>query len=35
MIYADYLDYWMENYFENVIAKDTAKRYKESFKTLK
>ena len=35
MSYADYLDYWMENYFENVIAKDTAKRYKESFKTLK
>ena len=35
MTYADYLDYWMEEYFEINFKYSTAKRYKESFETIK
>ena len=35
MSYADYLDYWMEEYFEINFKYSTAKRYKESFETIK
>lgn len=35
MSYADYLDYWMTEYFEINFKYSTAKRYKESFETIK
>ena len=35
MSYADYLDYWMKEYFEINFKYSTAKRYKESFETIK
>ena len=35
MSYADYLDYWMKEYFEINFKYTTAKRYKESFETIK
>ena len=35
MSYADYLDYWMKEYFEINYKYFTAKRYKETFKVLK
>ena len=35
MTYADYLDYWMEEYFEINFKYSTAKRYKESFEKIK
>ena len=35
MSYADYLDYWMKEYFEINYKYSTAKRYKETFKVLK
>ena len=35
MTYADYLDYWMSEYFEINVKYSTAKRYKETFKTIK
>ena len=35
MSYADYLDYWMSEYFEVNFKYSTAKRYKESFETIK
>lgn len=35
MSYADYLDYWMKEYFEINFKYSTAKRYKETFKVLK
>ena len=35
MTYADYLDYWMSEYFEINFKYSTAKRYKETFKTIK
>ena len=35
MSYADYLDYWMKEYFEINFKYTTAKRYKDSFTTLK
>ena len=31
----DYLDYWMKEYFEINFKYSTAKRYKESFETIK
>lgn len=31
MLYGDYLDYWMKEYFEINDKYSTAKRYKESF----
>ena len=31
MLYSDYLDYWMKEYFEINYKYSTAKRYKESF----
>ncbi len=35
MTYADYLEYWMKEYFEINYKYSTAKRYKESFETIK
>ena len=35
MLYADYLDYWMEEYFKINYKYSTAKRYSETFKNLK
>ena len=35
MSYSDYLDYWMNEYFEINYKYSTAKRYKETFKVLK
>lgn len=35
MSYADYLDYWMNEYFEINYKYSTAKRYRETFKVLK
>ena len=35
MLYADYLDYWMKEYFKINYKYATAKRYSETFKTLK
>lgn len=35
MLYGDYLDYWMKEYFEINYKYSTAKRYKETFKVLK
>lgn len=35
MTYADYLEYWMSEYFEINYKYSTAKRYKESFETIK
>ena len=35
MTYADYLDYWMQEYFEINFKYSTAKRYKESFEKIK
>lgn len=35
MLYSDYLDYWMKEYFEINYKYFTAKRYKESFGNIK
>lgn len=35
MLYSDYLDYWMKEYFEINYKYSTAKRYKESFNNIK
>lgn len=35
MLYGDYLDYWMNEYFEINYKYSTAKRYKESFGNIK
>ncbi len=35
MLYGDYLDYWMKEYFEINYKYSTAKRYKESFSNIK
>ena len=35
MLYGDYLDYWMKEYFEINYKYSTAKRYKESFCNIK
>lgn len=35
MLYSDYLDYWMKEYFEINYKYSTAKRYKESFGNIK
>ena len=35
MLYGEYLDYWMKEYFEINYKYSTAKRYKESFKNIK
>lgn len=35
MSYAEYLDFWMEEYYEKAFKYSTAKRYKETFNTLK
>ncbi len=35
MLYGDYLDYWMKEYFEINYKYSTAKRYKESFINIK
>lgn len=35
MSYADYLDYWMKEYFEVNYKYSTAKRYRESFSNIK
>ena len=35
MLYGDYLDYWMKEYFEINYKYSTTKRYKESFKNIK
>ena len=35
MLYGDYLDYWMKEYFEINYKYSTAKRYKESFRNIK
>ncbi len=35
MSYADYLDYWMKEYYEINFKYSTAKRYKETFVTIK
>lgn len=35
MLYSDYLDYWMKEYFEINYKYSTAKRYKESFSNIK
>lgn len=35
MLYRDYLDYWMKEYFEISYKYSTAKRYKESFGNIK
>ena len=35
MLYSDYLDYWMKEYFEINYKYSTAKRYRESFDAIK
>ena len=35
MLYGDYLDYWMKEYFEINYKYSTAKRYMESFRNIK
>ena len=35
MLYSEYLDYWMKEYFEVNYKYSTAKRYRETFKVLK
>lgn len=35
MLYGDYLDYWMKEYFEINYKYSTAKKYKESFSNIK
>ena len=35
MLYGDYLDYWMREYFEINYKYSTAKKYKESFRNIK
>ena len=35
MLYSEYLDYWMSEYFEIYYKYSTAKRYKESFGNIK
>lgn len=35
MLYGDYLDYWMKEYFEINYEYSTSKRYKESFRNIK
>lgn len=35
MLYGDYLDYWMKEYYEINYKYSTAKRYKESFGNIK
>lgn len=35
MLYGDYLDYWMKEYFEINYKYSTAKIYKESFRNIK
>lgn len=35
MLYGDYLDYWMKEYFEINYKYSTAKRYKEAFRNIK
>ena len=35
MLYSEYLDYWMREYFEINYKYSTAKRYKESFANIK
>lgn len=35
MFYADYLDYWMKEYFEINYKYLTAKRYSETFEIIK
>ena len=35
MLYSDYLDYWMKEYFEINYKYSTARRYKEAFGTIK
>ena len=35
MLYSDYLDYWMKEYFEINYKYSTAKRYKEAFGNIK
>lgn len=35
MLYRDYLDYWMKEYFEINYKYSTAKRYEESFGNIK
>ena len=35
MLYSEYLDYWMREYFEINYKYSTAKRYKESFSNIK
>ena len=35
MLYSEYLDYWMKEYFEINYKYSTAKRYKESFSNIK
>lgn len=35
MLYSDYLDYWMKEYFEINYKYTTAKRYSEAFETIK
>lgn len=35
MLYGDYLDYWMKEYFEKNYKYSTSKRYKESFSNIK
>ena len=35
MLYSEYLDYWMKEYFEVNYKYSTAKRYKESFSNIK
>lgn len=35
MLYGDYLDYWMKEYFEINYKYSTARRYKESFSNIK
>lgn len=35
ILYSEYLDYWMKEYFEVNYKYSTAKRYKESFNNIK
>lgn len=35
MLYSEYLDYWMKEYFEINYKHSTARRYKETFGTIK
>ena len=35
MLYSDYLDYWMKEYFEINYKYTTSKRYSEAFETIK